>query len=147
MSISMRPTPFEKFLIVATILLCLFVLNSCSCDWHVKRAKAKCGEVANEVVTVHDTVITNTVKSDTVFRYFQKDTVIIKEGKLTVKYFYHYNDSTVYLQGKCASDTIYKEIKVPIEKTVIKVDYFPKWLMFLLGGLVIVGIVYKIFFK
>jgi hypothetical protein len=49
--------------------------------------------------------VINGFQKDTIFNYLVKDTVIIREGGLTMKYFYNTHDSTVYLSGKC--DTIY----------------------------------------
>lgn len=112
---------------VLLMLISGFLIYSCSCEWHINRAEKKCGEIRKDTLTVHDTVITKEVKRDTIFRFFQRDTVIIREGKLTMKYFYRDHDSTVYLQGKCISDTIIKEIRVPFDQTVVEVDYFPPW--------------------
>lgn len=129
-------------------LVILLFLNSCSCDWHLQRAEAKCGKLSNDTITVHDTIVTKMVTSDTVFKYFVKDSVIVREGKLIMKYYYNSHDSTVYLQGKCISDTIIKEIKVPYEKTVVKVDYFPDWLKWvggIIGVLFVLLIIYKKF--
>lgn len=123
-------------------LILILLLNSCSCEWHLKKLESKCGKFTSDTLTVHDTLVTTEVKKDTVFKYFQRDTVIIREGKLTMKYFYNRHDSTVFQWGKCASDTIIKEIKVPYEKASIKVDYFPPWLKYLVYGLLILGIVF-----
>lgn len=109
-------------------LLVLGLLDSCTCNYHAKRVKKKCGStVIQDTLYIHDTTITESVQHDTIFRVFQKDTVIIKEGKLTVKYFYNNHDSTVYLKGKCDPDTIYKEIKAPYEKTIYEVDKWAEW--------------------
>ena len=129
-------------------LVILLFLSSCSCDWHLQRAEAKCGKLSNDTITVHDTIITKMVTSDTVFKYFVKDSVIVREGKLVMKYYYNSHDSTVYLQGKCISDTIVKEIKVPYEKTIVKVDFFPDWLKWvggIIGVLFVLLIIYKKF--
>lgn len=124
---------------VSSILIAL-LFASCSCDWHLKRAEAKCGKLVSDTVYVTDTVITKLSQTDTVFKYFVKDSVIVREGKLVMKYYYNSHDSTVYLQGKCLSDTIIKTIKVPYEKTVVKVDYFPDWLKWV-GGILLVLII------
>ena len=129
-------------------LVILLFLSSCSCDWHLQRAEAKCGHVQKDTLFVHDTIVTKMVTKDTIFKYFVKDSVIVREGKLVMKYYYNSHDSTVYLQGKCISDTIIKEIKVPYEKTVIKTEYFPSWLKWvgcIIGVLFILLIIYKKF--
>lgn len=140
---------FEKWVVaICLVILALLLFSSCSCNYHLKRLKSKCGEPATEVVTIHDTIITKEYKRDTLFKYFQRDTVIVREGKLTMKYFYHSNDSTIYLRGNCAADTIYKEVKVPVETTKVTIDYFPKWFIFtlilLIVGLVVLWVLKKI---
>lgn len=72
---------------------------------------------------MHDTIRIASIQRDTVFNYLQKDTVIIKEGRLTMKYFYNTTDSTVYLSGKCDTIRVVREIQVPVEKTVFKYDF------------------------
>lgn len=94
-----------------------------------------------DTLTLHDTVITKELHTDTVFKYYQRDTVVVREGKLVMKYFYNSHDSTVYLQGKSISDTIVKVIKVPYEKQSIMLNYFPKWVKWLSLILVITIIV------
>jgi hypothetical protein len=105
----------------------IILLQSCSCDWYLTKAKEKCGSsIVNATITVHDTIKIDKVTKDTVFKQ-GKDTVIIREGRLTMKYFYNNKDSTVYLNGKC--DTIYvireKTIQVPV--TEIK-EGFGDWI-------------------
>lgn len=133
------------------LLMCLFAfsvilaLSSCSCEFYQRKLDKKCPKV-QDTLTVHDATYIPEVTTDTVVKYWARDTVVIREGKLTVKYFYNNHDSTVYLQGKCAADTVYKEIKVPYEKNLIKPDYFPNWLkwsVITLLLLIIVGFVLK----
>jgi len=102
-------------------IILISLLTSCTCDWHLKRAKLKCNvdELA-KIVTVHDTTYVDRVKKDTVFRYDTHDTVIVREGRLTMKYFYNRHDSTVFLSGKCDTIKIIKEIQVPVTTEIIK---------------------------
>lgn len=129
--------------ILILLLILAFFLANCSCDWHLSRAEKKCGSIKKDTLTLHDTLTLKEVRKDTIFKYFQKDTVIIREGRLTMKYFYNSHDSTVYLKGQCDTVKIVRELKVPYEKVVIKTDYFPKWLMWCLIGLTIAIIVFK----
>lgn len=133
------------------IIFCLFAfavllaLSSCSCQYYQRKLDKKCPKF-QDTITVHDTTYIPEVKTDTVFKYYSRDTVVIREGKLTVKYFYNNHDSTVYLHGKCAADTVYKEIKVPYEKNLVVQDYWPgwlKWSVITLLLLIIVGFVLK----
>lgn len=68
-----------------------------------------------------DTFQTKEVSKDTIFNYNSKDTVILKEGKLTVKYFY--SRDSVLLKGICAADTFVKKVPYVVTKVVNK----PNW--------------------
>lgn len=100
------------------------LVTSCACDYHMGKIRKKCPSILEkDTIRVHDTIRIASVQKDTVFYYYQKDTVIIKEGRLTMKYFYNTTDSTVYLTGKCDTIRVVKEIQVPVEKTVFKYDF------------------------
>jgi hypothetical protein len=64
------------------------------------------------VVTLHDTIRTETIRTDTAFVY-KGDTITIVKDKLMIKYF-RVNDTT-YIEGTCKGDTLYitKSVKVP----------------------------------
>ena len=130
-------------LIIAMILI--IALSGCSCDYHYNRLSKKC-DLKKDTLVVYVTEITKSVTKDTVFKYYSRDTVVVREGKLTMKYFYNSHDSTVYLNGKCAPDTIIREIRVPYDYVQPNVDYFPgwlKWSVITLLLLIIVGFVLK----
>lgn len=129
------------------LLPILLLLSSCSCNWHLSKLEQKCGKFKTDTLTVHDTLVTLEVRKDTVFKYFQRDTVIVREGKLTMKYFYRQHDSTVYLQGKCDPDTVIREIRVPYEKASVTVDYFPKWLVWAAIAVFGAALIYKVVIK
>lgn len=84
------------------------MLLSCTPAKRLSRLIKNHPELATPGV-IHDTVTTQEVKRDTTFKYFQKDSVIIREGKLVMKYYYNSKDSTVFLQGQCLPDTIYRD--------------------------------------
>lgn len=89
-----------------TILLLTILAYSCTCERKLDNVLKKCPELlVNDTIKIRDTIVINGVQKDTVFNYLVKDTVIIREGGLTMKYFYNTHDSTIYLSGKC--DTIY----------------------------------------
>lgn len=136
-----------KVLTILAIGICLiYLLSGCSCEALQKRLERKCGQINYDTLIVKDTIVTNTIKRDTVFKYYTRDTVVVREGRLVMKYFYNSHDSTVYLNGNCKGDTIYIEKKVPYKKTVVKIDYFPKWLMWVVIVLAIVAILLRVFF-
>ena len=61
--------------------------------------------VSRDTVWKNDTVRTELVKKDSSFYFYQRDTVLIKQGNLEIRYFTR-QDSTVYIQGKCLPQTI-----------------------------------------
>jgi hypothetical protein len=131
------------------LILLTGIISSCSCNWHLEKARIKCGStVIKDTIIVTDTIITERVSKDTVFKFNQTDTVIMKEGKLTVKYFYH--DSLVYLSGKCDPDTIIKVIKVPYEKTTLNFswsDWLRSNVLILVVLCLVLGLGYMVFKK
>ena len=133
------------------ILFCLLTfsiflaLSSCSCNYHLKQIKKKCNNIVSTDTTyIHDTTFVNRVEKDTVFYYNQRDTVVIREGRLTMKYFYNSHDSTVYLNGKCDTIRIIKEIPY----TVTNNEFTPQknwmfWVFLCLLVLLIINLLRK----
>lgn len=118
----------------------MILLSSCSCQFYQRKLDKKCPKIQDTLI-VHDTLYIQEVKTDTVFKYFQRDTVIVREGKLTMKYFYNSHDSTVYLNGRCAPDTIIREIRVPYEQNKVDVDYWPGWVKFVVITLLLLLVI------
>ena len=126
-----NPNKFYLFIIGICILV-LIILSSCDCNWHLKQAKKKCGvSLLSDTTYVHDTIYSKSVDHDTTFFYNQKDTIVIREGRLVMKYFY--NDSTVYLKGECLTDTIYRDKIIITNSTELKPDLFDKWKWWIIG--------------
>lgn len=127
------------------VILSLF-MASCGCNYHMNKVKSKCGFTTKvDTLTLHDTITTERTIKDTLFKH-TKDTVVLKQNNLTVKYFYNTKDSTIYLQGKC--DTIIKVItkKVPVSTTNYNTNFWEsnKWLfLILLIGLLVVYVLKK----
>lgn len=114
---------------IIALFMIICTASSCDCQYHLKRAKKKCGIISQSDTTyVHDTTLVASVQRDTVFHYYQKDTVIVREGRLTMKYFYNTKDSTVYLNGKCDTVFIVKDQPVAINNnTTLKPDADITW--------------------
>lgn len=119
-------------------LLIILFISSCGCNYHLKRAQVKCGKkLLTDTVMVHDTTLVDRVTKDTVFYFNQIDTVVVKEGRLTMKYFYR--DSTVYLSGTCDTIKIIKEIPVQVMNTTLSPEFnFWKWGMVVLAILMLI---------
>jgi hypothetical protein len=127
------------------IALAFFLfLGSCSCEYHLKRAKAKCSlNQLTDTIWKKDSVFVDRIHKDTAFYFNQTDTVIIKEGRLTMKYFYR--DSTVYLSGTCDTIKIIREVPVIVNKTELKDNWSDlKWYLLLI---VILYALYNVFKK
>lgn len=101
------------------------------------------------VVVHHDTLFSKEIHKDsTIHNIYSRDTVFIKDSKLTIKYLYK-GDSNAYIGGTVLRDTIVKiDSTVVIEKTkeVAKplsgFDNFCRWfvILALIGGLLYLGI-------
>lgn len=113
----------NPLLIIITALLAF----SCTCEQKLNRLVKKCPSlIKGDTITIHDTIVVNGVQKDTIFHYLQKDTVIIKEGGLTMRYYYNTHDSTIYLSGKC--DTVFVPVKYEIPtNTIISEDSGFNW--------------------
>ena len=93
-----------NLLIALTLLSCTTQKRA---QWHLRRAHSIYPAITKSD-TIRDTTILEGAVKDTTFNYYQKDTVIMREGKLVMKYFYNTHDSTVYLKGECLPDTVYQ---------------------------------------
>jgi len=91
------------------ILLAITIMASC---YTKKTCVEKFCSKDTLVVTLHDTIRTETIKHDTAF-FYKGDTITITKDRLQIKYF-RVNDTT-YIEGTCKGDTLYitKTIKVP----------------------------------
>lgn len=116
-------------LYTAFFLAMLTSLCSCNQKAWTKRGYKK-GWIKSDTIT--ETIITESDSKDTIFKHsIIRDTVVLKENKLTVKYFYNNSDSTVYISGKCDSDTLY------VDKVVTRIEtkegiHYRFWLVVLL---------------
>ena len=95
--------------IIIAVLYCLI----CSCYTKNQAIEKFCSQdTASVVVTIHDTIRTETIKTDTVFND-TVDSVYITKDKLEIVYVKKFG--MIYIEGKCKGDTIYYEKKVLIE--------------------------------
>lgn len=107
------------------LLICLLIFASCSPENRIARIlKNNPSLVKTDTIFRKDTLYTKGDWKDSVFNYFQTDTILLKQDKLTIKYFYNH-DSTIYLQGKCAPDTIYRNI--PIQVNSVNIEQNLTW--------------------
>ena len=109
-------------------IIALLVISSC---FTKKKCVKKFCSKDTLVVTLHDTIRTETIKHDTAFVY-KGDTITITKDRLQIKYF-RVNDTT-YIEGACKGDTIYitKSVKVP---TIQPKPHPFKWWWLLMAAL------------
>ena len=95
--------------ILIAVLYCLI----CSCYTKNQAIDKFCSkDTASVMVTIHDTIIVDSVQVDTVFNE-TVDSVYITKDKLEIVYVKKFGK--IYIEGKCKGDTIYYEKKVLIE--------------------------------
>jgi hypothetical protein len=126
---------------LSALLVALIMLSSCSdrarATWHLKRAQSHIRKAEalgakseSDTVYVKKTVLVPEVRVDTIVQSKVGDTIRIEKEKLRIKYVKLPGDS-VYVQGKCISDTV--RISVPFTVTKeISVPYQPRFKWWLL---------------
>lgn len=106
---------------LALLFISLFLLIGCSPAKRLDRFQKNHPYLFETVtdtvtITIHDTIHTETVRTDTIF-HIDFDTVRIEKEKLKIRLI-RQND-TIFVDGECVGDTVYvtEEIEVPIEST------------------------------
>jgi len=93
-----------------SLLLLLVFVSSCDVEQRLARIVKRHPElIKRDTVRVIDTIVVKGVTKDSTFYYRTSDTVIIQKDKLEIKYFFNNSDSTVFIQGQCKGDTIYRD--------------------------------------
>jgi hypothetical protein len=101
--------------IYSLIIIFLYCLI-CSCYTKHRAIEKFCNQdTASITITIHDTIITETIRTDTIFND-TIDSVYITKDKLEIIYVKKFGK--IYIEGKCKGDTIYYEKKVLIEVPV-----------------------------
>ena len=126
-------------------LLTIFLISSlwsCSASWHLRQAIRKgVNQKIDTIVQVVEIPIPE-VKTDTIFKSLTGDTVIIEKERLKIKYVKLPGDS-VFIEGKCQADTVYKEIQV-VSKTEITAPkgfwFYLPWMLVVIVLILIAGV-------
>jgi glycerol uptake facilitator-like aquaporin len=138
---------FKKILPYFVALIVGAMLASCSCNYHLDKARQKCGShTIKDTIHIVDTLMVASTQTDTIFKttHTEHDTTIIREGRLTVKYFYNTHDSTVYLSGKCDTVKVIHYIDRIVDKTVLEVDWWDKFKWYIIIGGIIAALLYAL---
>lgn len=97
----------------------LLLFSSCSANWHIKRAIKKDPSILiKDTVTVLDTLVSETIITDTLIVSKPSDTITIEKDRLRIKILRSFD--TLRVEGMCIGDTVYFEKKIPVEKIVYK---------------------------
>lgn len=127
------------------LVILIIILSSCSAQKRLDRLVKNHPELLQTDTTiVHDTLHTETIKADTIFKdttYFRllRDTITVTNDRLTIRQYYH-RDS-IFIEGECLGDTIIREIAVPYEKvTAVAETKIPFWVWAIFGLLIILTI-------
>jgi len=106
------------------ILLALLLSQSC---YTKKQSIRKFCKSDSVVVTIHDTIRTETLRVDTAF-YYDVDTILLTNDRLSIRYI-KVRDS-IYLSGECLGDSIIitKEVKVQTLCPSVSTYSFNEWL-------------------
>jgi hypothetical protein len=130
---------------IYAILIAILYCFICSCYTKQQAIDKFCSkDTASVMVTIHDTIKTETIRTDTVFNE-TVDSVYITKDKLEIVYIKKFGK--VYIEGKCKGDTIYYEKKVLVEVPIDcpKQSWFDQmileakwWLLVIIAILVLV---------
>lgn len=105
---------------VLWIFLLVIVLSSCSPEKRLASLLKRHPELVRvDTIFRHDTILVNGSSTDTIFKtQVTKDTIIIRENNLTVKY---YNDGKhTYIKGVCDTIRIIREIPIQVNQVEAK---------------------------
>lgn len=135
----------RKILIVIAV-----ILSSCSANQRLTRLVKQHPELlSKDTLTVKDTVYIKENKTDTVVSIQNlTDTLTITKDRLVVKAIVRHD--SLFISGDCKADTIYKEIKVPYDRIIVKPlttlerleSYW--WILLLIVIIIIGSIIIKI---
>ena len=149
-----------RFIIVILIVL----LGSCSAQERLNRKYKRLKRFAEKhnlnitdsaTVVIHDTIVTETIRKDTVFfkeTFYERlrDTIVINNDRLTIRQHYNHTRDSIIIEGECKGDTTYieKEVIVPVDKPFVveKEKSIPWWLwviIAILGGTTFIAILKK----
>lgn len=123
-------------LILLAVICALASCLSCTPEKRLARLVKKHSElIRKDTVKIVDSILTSLIRSDTVVNWASlTDTIILTKDSLTVTV-YRIRDS-VYIGGTVKPYTIYKTIKVPVDRIVNPVSTPKKspWTYVLIGA-------------
>lgn len=145
---------FKLFLACLSILL---ILGGCNPSKRLQRLlKRNPSLIKVDTIYKQDTIYSESVSKDSTFNLFQTDTIVLKQDKLIIKYYFNH-DSTIYLKGEYKADTIYRNIPVQVNSISVvsaltwwdkcRIWIFSNWWWIALIILIIWYLIKKFYFK
>ena len=113
-----------KTIYAASCLFLVVFLSGCSATQRLNRLLDEHPElVVVDTLVVTDTILTTRVETDTLLPLAQlTEPMIIQKGPLEV--IVQTLRDTLWVQGKCKADTIYRTRRIPVEKIrIVKPDH------------------------
>ena len=120
---NIRKTHFKVYLSrFISISIVVIIMLGCSPQKRMNRLIDKYPYlVESEMVEIHDTIIVESVKTDTFLTLENLlDTVYITEDRLKIKTIFR--DNKIYIEGECETDTIFYTKEIEVEKVVYLED-------------------------
>lgn len=120
-------------------LLFALLLSSCSAQWHLSKAISKDPAILLEpkIITLRDTVITQSVRNDTLLLPIH-DTLTIEKERLRIQ-IKRVND-TIRITGECLTDTIEVVREVQLPPRIEYKERTPVWVGLLFGLFAIIAL-------
>jgi hypothetical protein len=107
-----------------TFVVLFFLMTSCSPSAKLRRAEKLINKAEQAGLQWHSDTLHSTIEipipeivKDTIFQSKPGDTVFIHKERLSIKYV-HLKGDSVFIEGKCDADTVYKEVIVRINKSI-----------------------------
>jgi hypothetical protein len=128
----------KQLILIAQYLIIALAITACTPQHRLTHMMRKHPELFRaDTITIRDTIRLKADKADTVFSYSSvTDTVVLKEGRLTVKY-YHTRDS-IYLKGECKDSIIVREIRAACPPVPTSRAYSGPWVNAFVGLLFLI---------
>jgi len=103
----------KKLMIIAAV----FMLSSCSAGWHIRQAIKKDPAILlSKTVVLKDTVYSKEIMIRDSFLTAETDTIFLEKDKYWTRVI-RVKDS-IYVDGGCKSDTIYRDVIVELPPRV-----------------------------
>jgi hypothetical protein len=117
-----------KHLYIGTIILIILLSTSCSPQYRLKRLIALHPELQiSDTIRILDTILIPAVQADTIIHIDSLfDTLFLEKDQLHLSLVRLHD--TLYLQGKCETDTIFYEKTIPVDKIIVKNNPQPSFI-------------------